>query len=69
LSDGKQSVPISAALRQSVGAKGVVYQVPSDLTNADIPESLQTQVKYANDLIKTRGGEVVRDSYSFPPFY
>ena len=46
LTDGEISTPIQTTLRQPVGPKGVIYNVPLDLKAAEIQAYLKTQVKF-----------------------
>ena len=46
LTDGKISTPIQTTLRQPVGPKGVIYNVPLDLKAAEILDYLKPQVKF-----------------------
>jgi len=42
-SDGKKSVSITTTLLPPQGSKGVLYNVPLDLTTEELQESLKTQ--------------------------
>jgi len=46
LSDGTVSTPIRSSLLQPVGAKGVIYNVPLDITVHEIQVCLQSLVKF-----------------------
>jgi len=46
LTDGEISTPIQSTLRQPVGPKGVIYNVPLDLKAAEIQAYLKPQVQF-----------------------
>jgi len=45
LSDGTVSIPMLSSLLQPIGAKGVIYNVPLDITVQEIQECLQSLVR------------------------
>ena len=46
LSDGTVSIPILSSLLQPVGAKGVIYNVPLEITVQEIQECMQSLIKF-----------------------
>ena len=58
LTDDKISTPIQTTLRQPVGPKRVIYNVPLDLKAAEILDSLKPQVKFVKRFQSKPGSEL-----------
>ena len=58
LTDGKISTPIQPTLSQTVGPKGVIYNVPLDIKADEILNYLQPQVKFVKRFQYKPAGEL-----------
>jgi len=58
LTDSKISTPIQTTLRQPVGPKGVIYNVPLDIKAAEILDYLQPHMKFVKTFQYKPAGEL-----------